>query len=82
MARVCLAIDNHPSALAVQIGAVFREGTQTFVFVQNGDTYERRSVALGRADDRFAEVRSGLKAGEIVAITAVDELQTAFASVR
>ena len=82
MARVCLVVANHPSTLAVPIGAVLREGTQTFVFVRNGDTYERRRVTLGRADDRFAEVPSGLKAGEIVAITAVDELQTAFASVR
>ena len=47
-----------------------------------GDSFERRAVGLGKADDLFVEIRSGLKLGEVVAVTAVYELQTAFASVK
>lgn len=52
------------------------------MFVRTGDTFERREVGLGRTDDRFAEVKAGLTAGEPVAVAAADELNTAWASVR
>lgn len=82
MARLSLAVETHPPALAVPLGAVVRDGTRMFVFVRAGDTFDRREVTLGRADDRFAEVKTGLAAGEPVAVTAADELNTAWASVR
>lgn len=82
MARLTLTVEAHPPALAVPVGAVVRDGTRTFVFVRTGDTFERREVTLGRSDDRFAEVKSGLAEGEPVAVTAADELNTAWASVR
>jgi RND family efflux transporter MFP subunit len=82
MARLALTVDVPPPALAVPLGAVLRDGTRTFVFVQTGDTFERREVTLGRADDRYAEVKAGLRAGEPVAVTAADELNTAWQSVR
>lgn len=82
MAHLTLTVDVHPPSLAVPVGAVVRDGIRTFVFVQTGDTFERREVILGRADDRFAEVKAGLKAGELIAVTAADELNTAWASVR
>jgi cobalt-zinc-cadmium efflux system membrane fusion protein len=82
MARLALAVETHPPALAVPLAAVVRDGTRTFVFVRTGDTFERRAVELGRADDRFVTVKAGLTAGEPVAVTAADELNTAWASVR
>lgn len=82
MARLTLTVDAHPPSLAVPVGAVVRDGTRTFVFVRAGDTFDRREVTLGRTDDRFAEVKAGLTAGEPVAVTAADELNTAWASVR
>ena len=82
MARLTLTVETHPPTLAVPVGAVVREGTRTFVFVRAGDTFDRREVTLGRADDRFAEVKTGLAAGESVAVTAADEMNTAWASVR
>lgn len=39
------------------------EGQQV-VFIQEGDTYEPRTVRLGRTDGRFTEVLAGLQAGE------------------
>ena len=82
MARLSLVVETHPPTLAVPLVAVVRDGTRTFVFVRTGDTFDRREVTLGRADDRFAEVKTGLAAGEPVAVTAADELNTAWASVR
>lgn len=82
MARVALAVETYPPALAVPLGAVVRDGTRAFVFVQTGDTFDRREVILGRTDDRFAEVKSGLTAGEPIAVAAADELNTAWHSVR
>jgi multidrug efflux pump subunit AcrA (membrane-fusion protein) len=56
---------------------------RSFVFVQKDDgSFDRRRVDLGRADDRFVEVKSGLTQGEHVATGGVAELQTAFASLR
>jgi len=49
---------------------------------KSGGTFERRPVTLGRTDDRFAEVATGLRPGEVVAVAGVAGLQTAFASVR
>jgi len=82
MARLTLTVESHPPTLAVPVGAVVREGTRTFVSVRTGDTFDRREVTLGRADDRHAEVRSGLAVGESVAVTAADEMNTAWASIR
>jgi RND family efflux transporter MFP subunit len=82
MARLTLDVKSHPPTLAVPLGAVYREGVQTFAFVRQGDIFERRGVTLGLVDDRYAEIKSGLKEGEAVAVTAADELNTAWASVK
>ena len=49
--------------------AVRAEALQTFrdwnvVFIQAGDRYEVRPLELGRRDDAFVEVLSGLAAGQ------------------
>lgn len=82
MARLAVTVETPAAVLTVPVGAVVRDGTRTFVFVRAGDTIDRREVTLGRADDRFAEVKAGLTAGESVAITAAEELNTAWQSVR
>jgi RND family efflux transporter MFP subunit len=83
MARLTLTIATHPATLAVPLPAVVREGTRTFVFVRSEDgAFDRREVTLGRGDDRVAEVLSGLRRGEIIAVAGVAGLRTAHASVR
>lgn len=59
------------SAPVVQVpaSAVQRHEGQTFVFVHaGGDTFRRRAVVLGRDGGERVEVRSGLAAGEVVAV--------------
>lgn len=82
-ARVTLTTDSFASSLAIPLSAVVRDGLRSFVFVQRTDgTFERRRVELGRADDRFVEIKEGLTRGEQVATSGVAHLQTAFAAVR
>jgi multidrug efflux pump subunit AcrA (membrane-fusion protein) len=82
-ARVTLTADRPPAILAVPLEAVIRDGLRSFVFVRKPDgTFERRRIELGRADDRFFEVKSGLFRGENIATGGVPQLQTAYAAVR
>ncbi|PKP75874.1 MAG: RND transporter [Alphaproteobacteria bacterium HGW-Alphaproteobacteria-6] len=52
--------------LQVPLSATFRSGAAWSVFVVENDRAVRRTVTLGRRNDRFAEVRDGLAEGEIV----------------
>ncbi|WP_437193686.1 efflux RND transporter periplasmic adaptor subunit [Planctomicrobium sp. SH527] len=83
LAQISLAIGDPVSALAVPLSSVIREGLQSFVFVQRPDgTFERKRVELGREDDRFIEIKSGLNQGERVASGGVSQLQKAYATLR
>jgi membrane fusion protein, heavy metal efflux system len=54
--------------LAVPRSAIEQVEGKTVVFVQNGDSFERRNVILGASGGDRVEVRKGLIAGEVVAI--------------
>ena len=83
LARVVLTTARPSPTLAVPHSAVVRDGLRSFVFVQKADgTFDRRRVDLGRSDDRFLEIKSGLIADERVATSGVLQLQTAYASLR
>jgi len=67
----------------VPLGSVMREGREAYVFVELVDnTFERRRVALGRADDMHVEILRGLQEGERVAVSGVRELQIVRAAIR
>ncbi|HVK15630.1 MAG TPA: efflux RND transporter periplasmic adaptor subunit [Fimbriiglobus sp.] len=82
-ARVTLVSAAGPPMPAVPHGAVARDGTRAYVFVRKPDgAFDRRAVELGRSDDRFVEVLSGLTEGEPVAVSGATGLQTAFGVIR
>ena len=60
--------------VAVPLSAVFTEhdpdtyDTRRFVYVKNGTEFEKRFVELGVSDFFHAEIQSGLKPGETVAL--------------
>lgn len=82
-ARVTLTTQRPAPSLAIPLGAVVRDGLRSFVFVRAVDgSFERRRIELGRGDDRFVEVMSGLQQGEAIATGGVSHLQTAYAAVR
>ena len=53
---------NIPVTLAVMKSAIQSMGEQQGVFVQQGDQYEFAPLQLGRSDDTYVEVLSGLEA--------------------
>jgi multidrug efflux pump subunit AcrA (membrane-fusion protein) len=57
-------------ATLVPIASVFEDaaGEGTYVFVQKGEGWERRPVQLGIADNLTVAVKSGIRAGEVVAL--------------
>ncbi|HBC60447.1 MAG TPA: hypothetical protein DC058_04425 [Planctomycetaceae bacterium] len=70
-------------AFAVPHEAIVREGSRAFVFVRDpSGIFERRSVRTGRSDDFSVELLEGISAGEVVAMTAAQALQTAYAALR
>ncbi len=83
LARVTFDGPIHSAALAVPVSALLREGSRNYVFVQSADgTFQRRAVTVGRRDDRFIEIHSGLHTQERVAISGVSQLQTGYAAIR
>ena len=41
---------------------------ERFVYVQQGDSFEKRNVKVGVSDFFYAEIQEGLKAGEVVSL--------------
>ena len=70
-AQVTLGIGARSQALSVPDTALDEDGDSRFVYVESGEGFERRKVQVGRATDTSAEIISGLKPGEKVAVTGV-----------
>lgn len=69
--------------LSVANSALIRDGLHWFVFVQTDQgMLTRRQVTLGRSDDQFTQVLSGLSEGESVVVSGSRLLQSAFAALR
>jgi cobalt-zinc-cadmium efflux system membrane fusion protein len=62
-----ISVGNEGEAPAVPVEAVIREGDGATVWVQSEpQTFERRRVTLGLEQDGRVQIRTGLKAGEVV----------------
>lgn len=59
-----LVISNEPVKAAVRKSAIQTFRAWKVVFLNVGDLYEVRPLALGRADDEWVEVMSGIELGE------------------
>ncbi len=73
-ANVKIPVASAENVTAVPLAAVFTEKNpetgqmERFVYVQQGDTFEKRNVKVGVFDFFFAEIQEGLKPGEIVSL--------------
>ncbi|TDF92337.1 efflux RND transporter periplasmic adaptor subunit [Paenibacillus piri] len=70
-----LTTEQEEMALAVPSLSIVREGSDTFVFILNGDKVEKRKVSLGRIKDANQEVLDGVKAGEQVVVSGQHQLK-------
>jgi len=64
-----IAFEEQPVALVVPVSAVQNMSAATVVFVRVPEGFEKRQVVLGQSDDRIVEVVSGLRPGEMIAVT-------------
>src|SRR5205814_5924695 len=73
-ANVKIPVASADNVAAVPLAAVFTEKSadsgqmERFVYVQQGETFEKRNVKVGVADYFFAEIQGGLSAGEVVSL--------------
>ena len=73
-ANVKIPVASAANVTAVPLSAVFTEKNpdsaqmERFVYVQQGDLFEKRNVKVGVSDFFYAEIQDGLSAGEVVAL--------------
>lgn len=73
-ANITIPVASVSNVVAVPLAAVFTEFSpqlqqnERFVYVASGDKFQRRTVRIGVADYFFAEVQSGVEAGDRVAL--------------
>lgn len=73
-ANVKIPVASADNVTAVPLAAVFTEKAseggqmERFVYVQQGEAFEKRNVKVGVADFFYAEIQEGLKEGEIVTL--------------
>src|SRR5437016_12436026 len=73
-ANIKIPVASADNVMAVPLAAVFTEKNpdngqmERFVYVQQGDSFEKRNVKVGVSDYNFAEVQEGLAAGQVVSL--------------
>jgi hypothetical protein len=73
-ANVKIPVASVEHVQAVPLAAVYTEKNpdtglmERYVYVQQGDSFEKRNVKVGVSDYFFAEIQEGLSPGEIVAL--------------
>jgi HlyD family secretion protein len=73
-ANVKIPVASAANVTAVPLGAVFTERNpenqqmERYVYVQEGEKFEKRSVKVGISDFFFAEIQEGLNAGAVVTL--------------
>ena len=72
--EVAIVVGSNPEAIAVPTDAVIEDGPDKFVFVENGDFYQKVDVVTGLSDDLYVEIRDGLYPGDVIVINGNHQL--------
>jgi HlyD family secretion protein len=68
-ANLTIPLSKADDVAAAPLAAIFTEKNERFAYVRNADgAWEKRSVTIGVSDFEFAEVQSGLHAGDVVSL--------------
>ncbi|MGB7157248.1 MAG: HlyD family efflux transporter periplasmic adaptor subunit, partial [Tepidisphaeraceae bacterium] len=59
-------VDRINSALAVPLAAIYSAGTDSYVFMREGDRHKPVKVQIGAVNDTHAEIKQGVGAGQNV----------------
>lgn len=68
-ATVQIPVQSVSEVVSVLLTAVYLDGGKEFVYVRNGDGWDKREVVVGINDLQYIEIQSGLSAGEVVALS-------------
>ena len=67
MSATCTIItDRLPDAVYIPIQSVFEVGDETYVYVKDGETYEKTPVVIGIKNNDYIVIKEGLKSGQLV----------------
>lgn len=75
-AKAAVVLKQNEAALAVPNAAIIEANGEKFLFVKQGDEYERVEITTGLADDEYTEVTDGLVPGDQVAVQGNRQLYT------
>ena len=75
-ARISLVLSQNDAALVVPNAAIVEANGERFVFVREGDKFDRVEVTLGARDDEFSEIADGLVPGDEVVTRGVRQVYT------
>lgn len=68
-ANLTIPLSKADNVVAAPLAAVFTEKGARFAYVRNADEdWEKRPITIGVSDFQFAEVQSGLHAGDVVSL--------------
>jgi RND family efflux transporter MFP subunit len=76
-AVVEIHVDCRKDVLSVPVQAVVQVQQDTWCYVEDADGVQRRTVKLGRSNDRFVEVLDGLEEGDTVVLNPMDVVEQA-----
>ncbi len=65
-ARASVILRANGAALTIPNGAIIEANSEKFVFVREGDKYNRVEVSVGAKDDEYSEITDGLVPGDEV----------------
>lgn len=74
--QVDVVLSQNDAALTIPNAAILEANEEKFVFVRQGNTFNRVEIQLGAIDDQYSEVTSGLVPGDAVVTLGARELYT------
>ncbi len=75
-AKAAVVLKQNAAALAIANSAIIEANGEKFVFVKQGEQFDRVDITTGLADDEFSEVTGGLVPGDEVVTQGNRELYT------
>ena len=75
-AKAAVVLKQNAAALAIANSAIIEANGEKFVFVKQGEQFDRVDITTGLADDEFSEVTDGLVPGDEVVTQGNRELYT------
>jgi multidrug efflux pump subunit AcrA (membrane-fusion protein) len=75
-ATASLVLNRNDSALAIPNDAILEANGEKFVFVKQGDAFDRVDIMIGASDDEYSEVTDGLVPGDEVVVQGKRQVYT------